>query len=210
MMMVYVVIAVAFIGITVYMLNSKMFSGFREGEKKRTFDFVVSLISTFIGFFIALSLNTASGVVTQKANLVKLLTTSSLAIDNTKAKVEGMYLAPAKAGNDILPIIQASPVELPRLYESLETNELANDYWSPTAFQAYILCTDNMRFFINSANAPATTQAQRVRVLDKYAVYLGFAKQVNDLEVQRLKGDLSQSDEEAALQKLMNQINNSK
>lgn len=209
-MILYFIIALIFIGVTIFLLNSKSLKKFREGEKKRTFDFLLSLISTFIGFFIALSLNTASGVVTQKKNLIKLLNTSSLSIDNTQMKVNGMYLQTAKAGNDITQILQTSPVELPRLYESLETNSLTNDYLSATAFQAYILCSDNMRFFVKSANATNTTNEQKVSVLEKYTKYLSLAKQINNLEVARLQDKISQSDEDVQLQKLINEINNNK
>ncbi|MBS1573495.1 MAG: hypothetical protein JST62_13970 [Bacteroidetes bacterium] len=202
----YIAIAVIFISVTVFLLNSKMFASFREGDKKRTFDFLVSLISTFIGFFIALSLNTLSGTVTQKKNLVKLLDTSNLSIENTEMKINGMYMATAKAGQDITPVIMSSPVELPRLYESIETNSLANDYLSAAAFQAYVLCSDNMRFFVKSANGVTTTNEQKVQVLTKYLKYLDLAKKVNNLEIQRLKGSLSESDEDSQLQKLINEI----
>lgn len=206
----YIIIAIAFIGVTIFLLNSSMFSSFREGEKKRTFDFLVSLISTFIGFFIALSLNTASGEVTQRKNLIKLLNTSNLSIENTQMKIKGMYLSTAKNGNTLNEVISASPVELPRLYESLESNSLANDYFSATAFQAYILCSDNMRFFVKTANAPYTSTQQKVQILEKYVQYLGLSKEVNTLEVQRLKGDLSQKDEDLQLQKLIDKINSNK
>lgn len=87
---------------------------------------------------------------------------------------------------------------------------MANDYLSATAFQAYVLCSDNMRFFVKTANAPATTAEQRVRILEKYVTYLGLAKEVNELEVKRLKGELSQNEEEQQLQKLVEKINTSK
>ncbi len=210
MIYVYIVIAVIFISVTIFLLNSKMFASFREGEKKRTFDFLVSLISTFIGFFIALSLNTLSGTVTQKKNLVKLLSTSNLSIENTEMKVKGMYLATASEGQDLNVIIQSSAVELPRLYESIETNSLANDFLSSSAFQAYVLCSDNMRFFVKSANSATTTTQQKVQVLNKYLKYLDLAKKVNQLEIQRLMGRSSDADEEAQLQKLIQEINSNK
>ena len=37
--------------------------------------------------------------------------------------------------------------------------------------------------------------------------YLDLAKKVNNLEIQRLKGSLSESDEDSQLQKLINEIN---
>jgi hypothetical protein len=118
-----------------------------------------------------------------------------------------MYLSASKSGADLNAIISSSPVELPRIYESLETNSLANDYLSPSAFQAYVLCTDNMRFFVKTSNSLSTTIEQKSKVLEKYVKYLGLAKNVNELEVKRLKGDLSEADEEIQLQKLINEIN---
>jgi hypothetical protein len=207
MIYVYILIAVVFISTTIFLLNSPMFASFREGDKKRTFDFLVSLISTFTGFFIALSLNTLSGEVAQRKNLIKLLNTSNLSIENAQMKINGMYLSASKSGADLNAIISSSPVELPRIYESLETNSLANDYLSPSAFQAYVLCTDNMRFFVKTSNSLSTTIEQKSKVLEKYVKYLGLAKNVNELEVKRLKGDLSEADEEIQLQKLINEIN---
>jgi hypothetical protein len=122
-------------------------------------------------------------------------------------KINGMYLSASKSGADLNAIISSSPVELPRIYESLETNSLANDYLSPSAFQAYVLCTDNMRFFVKTSNSLSTTIEQKSKVLEKYVKYLGLAKNVNELEVKRLKGDLSEADEEIQLQKLINEIN---
>ncbi|MFT3919477.1 hypothetical protein [Cloacibacterium sp.] len=208
-MMIYSIIAFFLIAITLFLINSSLFDKFR-GKNQRTFEFFISLISTFIGFFIAVSLNTVLGEVNQKKNLVKILTATNLAIENSEMKTKGMYLIPAQKGTDISEIITYAPVELPKLYSNLESNALISDYFSSNAFQAYILCSDNMDTFVKNANAANQTSERKVVIMEKYLKYLGFAKQVNNLEIQRLNDQMSEKEENAALEKLTQQIVNNK
>lgn len=208
-MMIYSIIAIFLIAITLFLINSSVFDKFR-GKNHRTFEFFISLISTFIGFFIAVSLNTVLGEVNQKKNLVKILTATNLAIENSEMKTKGMYLNPAQKGTDISEIITYAPVELPKLYSNLESNALISDYFSSNAFQAYILCSDNMDTFVKNANAANQPSERKVIIMEKYLKYLGFAKQVNSLEIQRLNNEISEKEENTALEKLTQQIINNK
>lgn len=203
----YIIIAVALVLLTLFLINSKLFDGMRT-RKARSFEFFISLISTFIGFFIALSLNTILSDINQKKNLVKLLDATNLSLENSVMKTQGMYLNAAKKGADISEIIQYAPVEIPKLYSNLETNSLVSDYFLSNAFQAYILCNDNLQTFVKSANASNVTSEKKVLILEKYLAYLNLAKQINTLEIKRLNGDISLSDEDQELQKLIQQIKN--
>lgn len=203
----YIIIAIALVLVTLFLINSQLFDGLRT-RKTRSFEFFISLISTFTGFFIALSLNTILSDINQKKNLVKLLDATNLSLENSVMKTQGMYLNAAKKGADISEIIQYSPVEIPKLYSNLETNSLVSDYFLSNAFQAYILCNDNLQTFVKSANATNATSEKKIQILEKYLAYLNLAKQVNTLEVKRLNGDISQSEEDQELQKLTKQIIN--
>ncbi|MFE3869983.1 hypothetical protein ACFX5F_01940 [Flavobacterium sp. ZS1P70] len=203
----YIILAAILVIVTLFLINSSLLDGFRT-KKARSFEFFISLISTFIGFFIALSLNTILSDINEKQNLVKLLNATNLSLENNEMKTKGMYLNPAKKGIDITEIIQYSPVEIPKLYTNLEINSLVNDYFLSNAFQAYILCNDNLQTFVKSANAANTSSDKKIQILEKYLTYLNLAKQVNTLEIKRLNGDISQSDENLELQKLTQQIMN--
>ena len=203
----YIILAAILVIVTLFLINSSLLDGFRT-KKARSFEFFISLISTFIGFFIALSLNTILSDINEKQNLVKLLDATNLSLENNEMKTKGMYLNPAKKGIDITEIIQYSPVEIPKLYTNLEINSLVNDYFLSNAFQAYILCNDNLQTFVKSANAANTSSDKKIQILKKYLTYLNLAKQVNTLEIKRLNGDISQSDENLELQKLTQQIMN--
>ncbi|MPS73407.1 MAG: hypothetical protein E2590_09700 [Chryseobacterium sp.] len=203
----YIIISVALVLLTLFLINSKLFDGLRT-RKTRSFEFFISLISTFTGFFIALSLNTILSDINQKKNLVKLLDATNLALENNVMKTQGMYLNAAKKGADISEIIQYAPLEIPKLYSNLETNSLVSDYFLSNAFQAYILCNDNLQTFVKSANATNASSEKKTLILEKYLAYLNLAKQVNTLEIKRLNGDISQSDEDQELQKLTKQIIN--
>ncbi|WP_027384759.1 hypothetical protein [Epilithonimonas caeni] len=203
----YIIISVALVLLTLFLINSKLFDGLRT-RKTRSFEFFISLISTFTGFFIALSLNTILSDINQKKNLVKLLDATNLALENNVMKTQGMYLNAAKKGADISEIIQYAPLEIPKLYSNLETNSLVSDYFLSNAFQAYILCNDNLQTFVKSANATNASSEKKTLILEKYLAYLNLAKQVNTLEIRRLNGDISQSDEDQELQKLTKQIIN--
>ncbi len=108
-MLVYIIIAVILVIISLVMINAPFFQGFRKSNG-RTFEFFISLISTFTGFFIALSLNSVLSDINAKKNLVKLLNVSNLAIENSEMKTKGMYLLPAKSGADLNEIISYSPI----------------------------------------------------------------------------------------------------
>lgn len=208
-MYIYVLVALLLIIVAIFMINSSRFDQFRDNNK-RTFEFFISLISTFIGFFIAVSLNTVLGEISEKKNLVKILSATNLAIENSEMKTKGMYILPAKKGTDISEIITYAPVELPKLYSGLETNALINDYFSSNAFQAYILCSDNMETFVKNANATNQPSERKLIIMEKYLKYLGLAKQVNSLEIQRLNDEISEKEEEIELKKLTQQIINDK
>jgi len=208
-MYIYVSVALLLIIVAIFMINSSRFDQFRD-KNKRTFEFFISLISTFIGFFIAVSLNTVLGEISEKKNLVKILSATNLAIENSEMKTKGMYILPAKKGTDISEIITYAPVELPKLYSGLETNALINDYFSSNAFQAYILCSDNMETFVKNANATNQPSERKLIIMEKYLKYLGLAKQVNTLEIQRLNDEISEKEEEIELKKLTQQIINDK
>jgi len=203
----YIIIAIGLVILTLFLINSKLFDGLRA-RKTRSFEFFISLISTFIGFFIALSLNTILSDINQKKNLVKVLDATNLSLENSEMKTQGMYLNAAKKGADISEIIQYAPMEIPKLYSNLETNSLVSDYFLSNAFQAYILCNDNLQTFVKSANASNVTSEKKVLILEKYLAYLNLAKQINTLEIKRLNGDISLSDEDQELQKLIQQIKN--
>ena len=203
----YIIIAIILVLVTLFLINSKLFDGLRT-KKARSFEFFISLISTFTGFFIALSLNTILSDINQKQNLVKLLDATNLSLENSEMKTKGMYLNPAKSGVDVSEIIQYAPVEIPKLYTNLETNSLVSDYFLSNAFQAYILCNDNLQTFVKGANAANASSEKKTQILEKYLAYLSLAKQVNNLEIKRLNGDISQSDENLELQKLTKQIIN--
>jgi len=208
-MYIYISVALLLIVVAIFMINSSLFDQFRD-KNKRTFEFFISLISTFIGFFIAVSLNTVLGEISEKKNLVKILSATNLAIENSEMKTKGMYILPAKKGTDISEIITYAPVELPKLYSGLETNALINDYFSSNAFQAYILCSDNMETFVKNANATNQPSERKLIIMEKYLKYLGLAKQVNTLEIQRLNDEISEKEEEIELKKLTQQIINDK
>ena len=208
-MYIYISVALLLIIVAIFMINSSRFDQFRDNNK-RTFEFFISLISTFIGFFIAVSLNTVLGEISEKKNLVKILSATNLAIENSEMKTKGMYILPAKKGTDISEIITYAPVELPKLYSGLETNALINDYFSSNAFQAYILCSDNMETFVKNANATNQPSERKLIIMEKYLKYLGLAKQVNTLEIQRLNDEISEKEEEIELKKLTQQIINDK
>ena len=72
----------------------------------------------------------------------------------------------------------------------------------------YILCNDNLQTFVKSANATNAPAEKKIQILQKYLAYLDLAKQINTLEIKRLNGDISQSDEDQELQKLTQQIKN--
>ena len=203
----YILIVIALILFVVFLINTSLLDGFRT-KRGRTLEFFISIISTFIGFFFALSLNTILSDINQKKNLVKLLDATNLSLENSEMKTQGMYLNPAKKGVDVVEIIQYSPVEIPKLYTNLETNSLVSDYFLSNAFQAYILCNDNLQTFVKGANAANASAEKKTKILEKYLAYLSLAKQVNSLEIKRLNGDISESDENQELQKLTKQRKN--
>jgi hypothetical protein len=166
------------------------------------------LISTFTGLFVALSISTVLSDMNQKKNLVKLLTATNLSIESSEMRTQGMYINPSKKGADLNELIQNAPVEMPKLYGEMENNSLVSEHFSSNAFQAYILCSDNMETFVTNANIQSIPAEKKMEVLDKYLKYLTLAKQINVLEINKLKGEISQSKEDEEIKKLTQQLTN--
>jgi hypothetical protein len=203
----YIIIVCSLVILSLFLINTPKLREFRN-RHKRTFEFFISLISTFTGLFVALSISTVLSDVSQKKNLVKLLTATNLSIESNEMRTQGMYLNPAKKGADINELIQNAPVEMPKLYGEMENNALVSEHFSSNAFQAYILCSDNMETFVKNANISHVTAERKMDVLNKYLKYLNLAKQINILEINKLNGEISQSKEDEEIKKLTQQLTN--
>lgn len=205
-MLTYGIISVVLISVSLFLLNFRRDSNWRKNNND-TFSFILSLISTFTGLFIALSVNTFLDNINKKNNLVKLLNTTNLAIENCQQKTKGMYINTATSGVNITETLKKTPIELPKLYPQLETNELVNDHFSSNAFKAYIVCIDNMETFVkNLNNVEQTNNSTKVEVLNSYLKYLEFAKGINNLEIQRLDGQITEQEETSSLEKIKDQF----
>lgn len=203
-------ISFVLVGVSLFMLNFRRDSQWRKNNND-TFSFTLSLISTFTGLFIALSVNTLLDGINQKNNLIKLLNTTNLAIENCQMKTKGMYLNTANSGVNLAEVLKKTPVNLPKLYPQLENNNLVNNYFSSNAFQAYIVCIDNMETFVkNLNNANETNNATKLEVLTSYLKYLEFAKSINNLEIERLDKKITEEQETESLKKVVNQFTTSK
>ena len=209
-MLTYGIISLVLVSVSLFLLNFKRESLWRKNNNE-TFSFVISLISTFTGLFIALAVNTFLDNINKKNNLVKLLNTTNLAIENCQIKTKGMYLNTSNSGVNLTETLKKTPVELPKLYPQLENNDLVNDYFSANAFQAYIVCIDNMETFVkNLANVEQTNNGTKIEVLNSYLKYLEFAKRINNLEIERLDGKITDEQETNSLKKIVDQFTTSK
>jgi len=203
----YIIIVCSLVVLSLFLINTPKLREFRN-RHKRTFEFFISLISTFTGLFVALSISTVLSDMNQKKNLVKLLTATNLSIESSEMRTQGMYINPSKKGADLNELIQNAPVEMPKLYGEMENNSLVSEHFSSNAFQAYILCSDNMETFVTNANIQSIPAEKKMEVLDKYLKYLTLAKQINVLEINKLKGEISQSKEDEEIKKLTQQLTN--
>lgn len=199
-MLVYIVITLLLFAMGIVLLRLPHLEKLRKKDK--SFAFFMSLLSSFIAFFSALTINTHVSELGRKNNLVKVLKAADLSLENSEMKIQGMYLNPANAGENLSEIMQYAPLEVPKIYSSMETNELVNDYFSSNAYQAYIICNDNMQSFIKRINSDKITDEHRMALLKDYKAYLQLAKQINKIELRRLQGDLSPSRETRELQEL--------
>lgn len=209
-MITYIIISLILIIISLCLINFRKESPWRQNHNQ-TLNFIISLISTFTGLFIALSVNTFLDNINKKDNLIKLLNTTILAIENCQMKTKGMYLNTSKSGVNLTETLKKTPVTLPKLYPQLETNNLVNDYFTPNAFQAYIVCIDNMDTFVkNLGNTEQTNNGTKIEILSKYLKYLEFAKSLNQLEVERLEGNITEQQETNSLKIIVDQFTTSK
>lgn len=209
-MLTYAIIALVLVATSLFLLNFRRESNWRKNNND-TFSFVISLISTFTGLFIALAVNTFLDNIDKKNNLIKLLNTTNLAIENCQMKTKGMYLNTSNAGLNLTETLKKTPVELPKLYPQLATNSLVNDYFTPNAFQAYIVCIDNMETFVkNLSNTEQNNNGTKIEILNRYLKYLEFAKSINNLEVERLGGNINEEQETTSLKKIVDQFTTSK
>jgi amino acid transporter len=209
-MLTYTVISLILVATSLFLLNFRRDSQWRKNNND-TFSFIISLISTFTGLFIALSVNTFLDNIDKKNNLIKLLNTTNLAIENCQMKTKGMYLNTSTSGLNLTETLKKTPVDLPKLYPQLATNNLVNDYFTSNAFQAYIVCIDNMETFVkNLGNTEQTNNGTKIEILNRYLKYLEFAKSINNLEIDRLGGNITEEQETSSLKKIVDQFTTSK
>jgi amino acid transporter len=209
-MLTYTVISLILVATSLFLLNFRRDSEWRKNNND-TFSFIISLISTFTGLFIALSVNTFLDNIDKKNNLIKLLNTTNLAIENCQMKTKGMYLNTSTSGLNLTETLKKTPVDLPKLYPQLATNNLVNDYFTSNAFQAYIVCIDNMETFVkNLGNTEQTNNGTKIEILNRYLKYLEFAKSINNLEIDRLGGNITEEQETSSLKKIVDQFTTSK
>ncbi len=209
-MLTYTVISLVLVATSLFLLNFRRDSQWRKNNND-TFSFIISLISTFTGLFIALSVNTFLDNINKKNNLIKLLNTTNLAIENCQMKTKGMYLNTSTSGLNLNETLKKTPVDLPKLYPQLATNNLVNDYFTSNAFQAYIVCIDNMETFVkNLSNAEQNNNGTKIEILNRYLKYLEFAKRINNLEIERLGGKITEEQETSSLKKIVDQFTISK
>ncbi|WP_412469225.1 hypothetical protein [Pedobacter sp. KLB.chiD] len=209
-MLTYAVISLVLVATSLFLLNFRRESNWRKNNND-TFSFIISLISTFTGLFIALAVNTFLDNIDKKNNLIKLLNTTNLAIENCQMKTKGMYLNTSNSGLNLTETLKKTPVELPKLYPQLTTNSLVNDYFTPNAFQAYIVCIDNMETFVkNLNNTEQNNNGTKIEILNRYLKYLEFAKSINNLEIERLGGNITEEQETSSLKKIVDQFTTSK
>lgn len=199
-MWIYILAVIILLAISILLFKLPQLAWFREKEK--AFNFFMSLISSFIAFFIALSINTHIAELSRKANLVKVLKAADLSLENNEMKIQGMYLNPANAGENIDDILQYAPLEVPKIYEGMETNDLVNNYFSNNAFQAYIICNDNMQSFVKRIGSNKITEEHRLSLIQDYKAYLKLAKDINNVELELLQDKISPTEETRKLQLL--------
>lgn len=201
----YILIALALIAISLFLINFRKIERFRN-ENKRTFDFILSLVSSFTGFFIALSLNTIMGGIQQKQNLVKLLNASNLAIENCQMRTQGTYINNVKNGSNLSELLKITPAELPRVYPNLQDNDLVTTYFSSNGYQAYILCIDGMENFVNNLNSSTLPDDRKIKAINDYMNYMSLAIQINKLEIDRINSNISQKEEDNQLKNIATQL----
>lgn len=199
-MWVYILATLVLLSISIILLRLPQLQWLREKDK--SFSFFMSLMSSFIAFFIALSINTHIEELNKKKNLVKLLKAADLSLENSEMKIQGMYLNPANAGENLSDLLQYAPLDVPKIYSGMETNDLVNNYFSNNAFQAYIICNDNMQSFIKRINSDKISDSHRMSLFQDYKAYLKLAKSINNVELELLQGKISKSEETAKLQQL--------
>ena len=199
-MLVYIIATLALFAIGIILFKLPHLEWLREKEK--SFNFFMSLLSSFIAFFIALSINTHIEELNKKSNLIKLLKAADLSLENNEMKIQGMYLNPANAGENISGILQYAPLEIPKIYSAMETNDLVNNYFSSNAFQAYIICNDNMQSFIRRINSDKITDEHRLALLHDYKSYIKLAKSINKVELEKLQDKISATEETNQLREL--------
>lgn len=196
----YIIVTVILFAIGILLLKLPHLEWLREKDK--AFNFFMSLLSSFIAFFIALSINTHIEELNKKENLVKMLKAADLSLENSEMKIQGMYLNPANAGENLWDILQYAPLETPKIYSALETNDLVNNYFSSNAFQAYIICNDNMQSFVKRINSDKISDEHRLALLQDYKAYIKLAKNLNKVELEKLQNKISPSEETKKLQEL--------
>jgi hypothetical protein len=65
-------------------------------------------------------------------------------------------------------------------------------------------------FVKNLANTEQNNNGTKIEILNRYLKYLEFAKSINNLEIDRLGGNITEEQETSSLKKIVDQFTTSK
>ncbi len=180
--------------IIVLILFHKKFDNFRE-KHKDAFNFLLTLIATFVGVFLAIYFTNQSENNKEKQNAIKLLNATAFDLSNLTKNVQTTYnVATIKIDSSYSPKIHIKDnlPELPIMYQNILTNENVLKHLSEVGIKEFYNSNYNLKKMQNIiVSGNLKTDTAYLEHLHIYIKQLVFTQKIVAIETERLYGEIS-------------------
>jgi len=190
----YLIISVGLILLTAFFTYWKRIDKFRKANPE-LFNFGLTLVATFVGVFLAIDLTNKAERKKEEKNVIKLLNATSVDLRNCKERTNVTYSLATLGADSIYSTgkhIENNPIQYPKLFQSIVSNEVVLRHLSQQGIEVYNQCADNLLSLQNAINTgKAKNDTILIRTVGVYIKELEYAQKILLLEIGRLEGSVS-------------------
>ena len=189
----YIAISIGLIILTAFLTYWKRIDKFRKANSE-LFNFILTLVATFVGVFLAIDLTNKAEQKKEEKNVIKLLNATAVDLKNCRERTNVTYSL-AQSGDSIFSTrkhIENNPMQIPKLFQSIVSNEVVLRHISQQGIEAYNQCADNLISLQNAINTgKAIDDTILLNTVKVYIKEMDYARKIIALETGRLDGEIS-------------------
>ena len=160
------------------------------------YSFGITIVATFIGVFLAIHLTNYAETKKEEENVVNLLNATVMDLDNiindANLNIYTMKFQSDSVFSSLKDCQPCNPMRLPRLFQSIVTNEAVLRHLSPIGIQKFNECA-----YVNSSYQEIINNLPQdylfLKNVQFYIERLEFEKEIISIEIDRIKGEISEN-----------------